>query len=109
MEIWNYGNMKMQRDYAHAGARWIVPLLSAFLRFGILPSVKRIGVCDMCTMAIPKGVCRKRPVRIVRVRTLDGLPDFIRRQCATHDGARAYLASVGLQRSRNGKLIVIPM
>ena len=58
----------------------------------------------MCTMAIPKGACRKRPVRIVRDRTLDGLPDFIRRQCATHDGARAYLASVGLQRTRDGRL-----
>ena len=98
-----------EANYAHAGGRWIVPLLSAFLRFGILPRARKRGVCDMCTMAIPKGVCRKRPVRIVRDRTLDGLPDFIRRQCATHDGARAYLASVGLQRSRNGKLTVIPM
>ena len=63
----------------------------------------------MCTMAIPKGVCRKRPVRIVRDRTLDGLPDFVRRQCATRDGAKVYLASVGLRCSRNGKLTVVPM
>ena len=83
--------------------------LPSCLRFGIIFRVKKIGVCDMCTMAIPKEVCKKRPVRIVRDRTLDGLPDFIRRQCATRDGAKVYLASVGLRRSRNGKLTVVPM
>ncbi len=63
----------------------------------------------MCTMSIPKEVCRKRPVRIVRDRALDGLPDFIRRQCATRESAKIYLESVGLRRSGNGKLTVVPM
>ena len=64
---------------------------------------------DMCTMTIPKEVCRKRPVRIVRDRTLDGLPDFIRKQCATSAGATAYLATVGLKYSKGGRAVVVPL
>ena len=63
----------------------------------------------MCTMTISGTVCKTKPVRIVRDRTLDGLPAFVRSKCATKAGARAYLASVGLQRSAGGAIRVMPL
>ena len=67
------------------------------------------GGSDMCTMTIPSSVCRKKPVRIDRDRTLDGLAAYVRQQCATKKSARAYLASVGVRRSANGTIRVIPL
>ena len=63
----------------------------------------------MCTMTIPASVCKRKPVKIVRDKSLTGLSAFIRKQCATRKGAREYLASVGLRRLRGGTLTVIPM
>lgn len=63
----------------------------------------------MCTMTIPASVCKRKPMKIVRDKALAGLPEFIRAQCATRNGARTYLASVGLKRSRRGELTVVPM
>lgn len=63
----------------------------------------------MCTMAISGSVCRSKPVKIVRDKTLDSLPAFIRKQCATPSGRRAYLASIGVSRTSGGKLTVTPL
>lgn len=63
----------------------------------------------MCTMTIPARVCRQKPVKIIRDKALEGLPDFIRKKCSTHESAKAYFASVGLRRSGNGSLTVVPM
>ena len=45
----------------------------------------------MCTMWIPGSVCRRKPVKYVRDKTLDGLPSYVKEQCATPSGRRAYL------------------
>lgn len=63
----------------------------------------------MCTMMIPSSVCRRKPVKIVRDTTLDGLPAYIKEQCATPRGRRAYLASIGVKRHRNGSFTVTPL
>jgi len=62
----------------------------------------------MCTMTISGAVCRNRTVKIVRDRTLDGLADYVRKQCATPASRDRYLARVGLSR-KNGRLVVQPL
>lgn len=62
----------------------------------------------MCTMMISGSVCRRKPVRVVRDKTLDGLADYVRAQCATPKSRDRYFASVGLSR-RGGKLVVTPL
>ena len=62
----------------------------------------------MCTMTIPSSICRKKPVKIVRDRTLDGLADYVRQQCATPASRDRYLARIGLSR-KNGRLVVQPL
>lgn len=64
---------------------------------------------QMCTMMISGSVCKVKPIKIVRDRTLDSLPDFVRKKCATKAGARAFLASVGVRRSASGRLNVVPL
>ena len=62
----------------------------------------------MCTMMISGSVCRRKPVKYVRDKTLDGLADYVRAQCATPKSRDRYLARVGLSR-RGGKLVVTPL
>ena len=63
----------------------------------------------MCTMMISGSVCRRKPVKYVRDKTLDGLPAYVKEQCATPSGRRAYLASIGVKRHRNGTFSVTPL
>ena len=76
-------------------------------KFGIIFGKEAKG--NMCTMMIPSSVCRRKPVKIVRDTTLDGLPAYIKEQCATPRGRRAYLASIGIKRHRNGSFTVTPL
>ena len=76
-------------------------------KFGIIFGKEAKG--NMCTMMIPSSVCRRKPVKIVRDTTLDGLPAYIKEQCATPRGRRAYLASIGVKRHRNGSFTVTPL
>ena len=62
----------------------------------------------MCTMMISRSVCKTKPVKVVRDRTLDGLADYVRQQCATPASRDRYLARVGLSR-RHGRLVVQPL
>ena len=40
---------------------------------------------------------------------LDGLAEYVRKQCATPQRCARYLASVGLTRSAKGRILVTPM
>ena len=62
----------------------------------------------MCKMAVSASVCRSRPMKVVRDKTLDGLAAYVRAQCATPKSRDRYFASVGLSRKR-GKLVVTPL
>ena len=72
------------------------------------PEIEIIGGV-MCEMIISKKVCRRTPVRIARDRALDGLAEYVRKQCATPQRCARYLASVGLTRSAKGRILVTPM
>lgn len=73
--------------------------------FGI---ASRGGGKGMCTMKIAGSGSKARPVKVVRDRTLDGLADYVRRQCATPASRDRYLARVGLSR-KHGRLVVQPL